>query len=128
MSFPKHNILPAAEDNPLFKELHQKRIGFSPLVFCEFFQGMDVLQIQSEKTKEYIFALYFSGNLIGHAYFGNMYSDADIIKIKQKFFPRTWDEIENYVKNTSDVWYYKFAPEQYAFVFDKLLTKIQKNI
>lgn len=124
MSFPKHNILPAGEDNPLFKELHQKRIGFSPLVFCEFFQGMDVLQIQSAKSKEYIFALYFSGQLIGHAYFGSKFSDEDIIRIKGLYFPPTWDEIGDYVKNTSDVWYYKFAPEQYAFVFDRVLQKI----
>ena len=124
MSFPKLNILPANGDHPLFKDLHQKRIGFSPLVFCEFFQGMDVLQIYGEATKEYIFALYFAGNLVGHVYFGDKFTDADILKIKRNYFPPTWGSIQEYVNNTSDVWYYKFAPSQYAFVFDRVLKKI----
>ncbi|WP_312750521.1 hypothetical protein [Epilithonimonas hominis] len=125
MSFPKHNILPDSGDHTLFKELHQKRIGFSPLVFCEFFQGMDVLQIQGAISKEYIFALYFSGKLIGHAYFGSIFSEEDILQIKRLYFPPTWDQLQEYVNKTSDVWYYKFAPEQYAFVLNKVLQKIE---
>ena len=125
MSFPKHRILPADGDHPLFRELHQKRIGFSPLIFCEFFQGMDVLQMYGEATREYIFALYFGGKLTGHAYFGDKLTDADILKIKSKYFPPTWESIQEYVNNTSDVWYYKFAPSQYAWVYEKLLKKVK---
>lgn len=112
-------------ENQLLKDLHQKRIGFSPLVFCEFFQGMDVLQLQSVKTKEYIFALYFSGKLIGHVYLGNLYDDARIKKIKDKYFPPTWKEIQKYVNTTSAVWYCKFDRSQYAFVLENILQKIE---
>jgi hypothetical protein len=119
MKFPKHNIQRADLDHPFFQELHQKRIGFSPLVFCEFFQGMEVLQIYGEESKEYFFAIYFSGNLIGHIYLGDTFSDEDLATIKDKYFPPTWDQIYEYVKTTSGVWYHKCEPSQYAFVLQE---------
>lgn len=124
MGFPKHNILPADCEHPLFKQLHQKRLGFSPYTFCEFFQGFDVLQIYGEKTKEYIFALYFNGNLVGHVYFGDVLTDKDIRYVQKNFMPPTWSQIDEFVKKTSEVWYSKFAPSQYAFVFDRILEKV----
>lgn len=122
--YPVHSILPADDEHPLFKQLHQKRIGFSPFAFCEFFQGFDVLQMQSNATKEYIFALYFSGQLVGHVYLGDQYSEDDILTIKKQFFPPTWEDISEYMKRNPGVWYMKYAPEQYAFVFEKCLQKI----
>lgn len=122
--FPKHNILPPDAEHPLFRDAYQKRIGFSPLPFCEFFQGMDVLQIMGEETKEYIYALYFAGRLVGTAYFGDLYDEDQLLRIKKEFFPPTWEEIYDYVKEKSGVWYYKMHPSQYAFVFDKVLKKI----
>lgn len=106
-------------NNPLFKKLYQKRIGFSPLLFCEFFQGMDVLQIYGEESKEYFFAIYFSGNLVGHIYFGEKFSNTDLARIIEKYFPPTWDQIYDYVKNNSGVWYYKFDSTQYAYVLQE---------
>ncbi|MFL9835009.1 hypothetical protein [Chryseobacterium terrae] len=125
MSFPKHKILPANGDHPLFAEAYRKRIGFSPLTFCEFFQGMDVLQVMGEETKEYIYGLYFGGRLVGTAYFGNLYSDEMLLKIKKEFFPTNWEDIQKYVREKSGVWYAKMHPSQYAFVFDKVLKKIE---
>jgi hypothetical protein len=121
---PKHNLLQNPE-NPLFNDWEEKQIGFSPLVFCEFFQGMEVLQVYGEQTKEYVFALYFSGKLVGHAYFGKKLTLEDIMKIQKKYFPPTWDRIQEYVKKTSDVWYYQYHPSQYAFVMEKVLKKLK---
>ncbi|MDR2205776.1 MAG: hypothetical protein LBE36_06450 [Flavobacteriaceae bacterium] len=123
MPIPKHNLLPNPE-NPLLKEMERKGIGFSPLVMCEFFEGMDVLQIYGEKTKEYIYALYFSGKLVGHAYFGDTLKSEDIMKIQEKYFPPTWDRIQEYVNKTSEVWYGKYDQSQYAFVMERTLKKI----
>lgn len=124
--FPKHNTLRPDNTHPLFEEMSRKRIGFSPLPFCEFFQGMEVLQIKGEETKEYVFALYAGGRLVGTVYFGDLYSDEQLLQIKQKFFPPTWDEIQNYVNEISGVWYYKMHPSQYAFVLENpnILKKI----
>lgn len=123
--FPKHNILPADAAHPLFKEMEQKKIGFSPFVFCEFFQGMEVLQVKGEETKEYVYGIYAGGRLVGTVYFGDLYNEEQLLKIKQNFFPPTWDEIQNYVNSISGVWYAKMHPSQYAFVFDKVLKKIE---
>lgn len=123
--FPKHNILPADGNHPLFVDAYQKKIGFSPLPFCEFFQGMEVLQIFGEETKEYIYALYVSGRLVGAVYFGDLYDDKEIAQLKKHYFPPTWEEIEEYVKLKDGVWYSKMHPSQYAFVFDKVLKKIE---
>jgi len=123
--FPKHNILPPKGDNPIFNEMYQKKIDFHPLPFCEFFQGMDVLQIYGQETKEYIYALYFNSRLVGHVYHGDLYSEKQILQIKEQFFPPTWEEIQNYVNETSGVWYAKMHQSQYAFVFDRVLKKIE---
>jgi len=122
--FPKHNILPPEADHPLFKDAYQKRIGFSPLVFCEFFQGMDVLQLYGEKKKEYVYGLYMRGRLVGTVYFGDLYSDEEILQLKKYFFPEDWDDIKKYVRSKEGVQYYKMHPSQYAFVFDKLLKRL----
>ena len=124
MSFPKHNIMPPGEDHPLFLDAAKKGIGFSPFVFCEFFQGMEVLQLLGEETKEYIFGLYHGGRLVGTVYFGDLYTKEQLLRLEQEFFPATWDEIPEYEKEKSGVWYAKMHPSQYAFVFDKVLKKI----
>lgn len=128
MQFPKHKTLPNPE-NPFLQELQQKQIGFSPLVFCEFFQGMEVLQIYGEESKEYLFAIYFSGKLVGHVYYGQKYSDAELAILKKNLIPPTWDQIFDYVKKTSGIWYSKFDQSQYAFVLQEvnLLKKIENN-
>lgn len=123
MELPKHKLLPNPE-NPLLKEMEQKQIGFSPLVMCEFFEGMDVLQIYGNTSKEYIFALYLGGKLCGHVYFGSVYTEKQIQNIKERFFPPTWDQIYEYVKKGSEAWYYTFAPSQYAFIMEKVVQKI----
>lgn len=123
--FPKHNVLPIDYTHPISKALEQKRIEFSPYTFCEFFQGFDVLQLQSQATKEFIFVLYFSGQLVGHVYLGERYSKDDLLTISKDFFPPNWDLIKEYQKKNPEVWYYKYAPSQYAFVFDKILEKVK---
>ena len=124
MPLPKHNLLKNNE-NPLWADMEQKQLGFSPLVMCEFFEGMDVLQIYGHESKEYIFALYFNEKLCGHCYFGTVYTEKQIQNIKARFFPPTWNQIFEYVKNTSGVWYSKFDQSQYAFVMEKVVQKIE---
>jgi len=123
--FPKHNILPADGDHPLFKEAEQKGIGFSPLPFCEFFQGMEVLELYGEETVQYVFGVYACGRLVGALYFGDLYNDKNIAQIKKHYLPKTWDEIDEYVQTKVGVKYKKMHPSQYAFVFEKVLKKIE---
>ncbi len=115
-NFPNHNIQRADPDHPLFREMQQKQLGFSPLVFCDFFQGMDVLQIYGEETKQYFFAIYFSGKLIGHIYDGDMFTDEELVGIKEKYFPPLWNMIDEFVNSTTGAWYRKWDQSQYAFV------------
>lgn len=127
--FPKHTIVRDPEIEKNISDDHwqaqaQKRIDFSPFNICEFFTDMEVLQIFGEETKEYVFGLYKSGLLIGTAYFGSLYSDKDLLQIKREFIPEKWDDIPNYVKEKSGVWYYKFHQSQYAWIYDRVLTKI----
>lgn len=123
-TLPKHNIVPPGADNPLFRDAAVRQIGFSPLTFCEFFQGMDVLQLMGEETKQYVFGLYWAGRLVGTVYFGDLYTKDQVLALEKEFFPPTWDEIGKYVKSKDGVWYSKMHPSQYAFVFENVLKKI----
>ncbi|WP_300685499.1 hypothetical protein [Chryseobacterium sp.] len=113
--FPKHKIL----------QEPQKRIDFCPILICEFFTDMEVLQVFGEETKEYIFGLYKSGLLIGTAYFGNLYNDKDLLQIKREFIPEKLDDVQKYVKEKSGVWYSKFHQSQYAWISDRIITKVK---
>lgn len=117
MSFAD-NIIPDTENN-LLQELNKNMNSFSPLVFCEFFQGMEVLQIYGEETKEYIFAHYFSGKLVGHTYLGSYFTESEIGTLKRNYFPPTLDMVDEYVKKTDGIWYYKYDQSQYAFVLQQ---------
>lgn len=122
--FPKNNLLPNSE-NPMLKMLHQKSIGFSPLVFCEFYQGFQVLQIQGIKTGEYIFGNYFNGEYCGHIYLGTDLNQTEVAKKCEKFMPKKWSEINEYViKHCEKIHYWKFHPTQYAFVLENVLQKL----
>lgn len=122
--FPKNNLLPNTE-NPLLSMLNQKSIGFSPLVFCEFYQGFQVLQIQGIETKEYIFGNYFNGKYSGHIYFGDVLSQTEVAKICELYMPKYWHQIKDYViLHCEKTWYYKFHQSQYAFVLENVLQKV----
>lgn len=125
MMFPKHNILPADADHPLFKEAEQKCIGFSPLPFCEFFQGMDVLQMYGEDTGEYIYGLYIGGRLVGTVYYGHLYTEIQVAQLQKHYLPKDWENIPEFVLEKKGVKYCKMASSQYAFVFDRVLKKIE---
>ncbi|MDV3662462.1 hypothetical protein CMU51_00105 [Elizabethkingia anophelis] len=86
---------------------------------------MDVLQLQSDKTKEYVFGTYFKGRLVGITYFGSLYSEKDLAVIQEKYMPKTWDEIEDYVDNADGIWYWKYDRSQYAWIYNRILTKVK---
>ncbi|PIE50736.1 MAG: hypothetical protein CSA38_01860 [Flavobacteriales bacterium] len=111
--------------NPFFEEMKQKQIGFSPLVICSFFEGFDVLQVYSEISKEYVYAIYWAEKLVGHIYMGEMYSDYDIIKISEKIFPPNLSDLDNYINKAKGIWYHKYPNNHYAFILDKVLKKIK---
>ena len=126
MPFPKNQLLPNTE-NPLLSDMLQKRIGFSPLVLCEFYEGFEVLQIQGNESKEYFFGNYFNGKYCGHIYFGEKYTQIEAAKLCNKFMPKNWDQIQQYVNDYgSEVWYWKFHQSQYAFLLQNVLQKIEK--
>ena len=125
MNFPKHQIALESK-NKLLQELHQKRIGFSPFVFCEFFQGMNVLQVYGHNSGEYTFGLYDSaGNYIGHVYFGTKYDQVEIARICVQYMPPNYNQVFEYIKNNEDATYMKFDNSSYAFVLEKVLKKIE---
>lgn len=124
MKFPRHKM-DIESKNQFLQQLHQKRIGFSPFVFCEFFQGMDVLQIYGHNSGEYFFGIYDSaGNYIGHVYFGSKFNQEAVAKICNICMPKKYYDVWEYVKNHSDVSYYKFDKSQYAFVLESVLKKV----
>lgn len=128
--FPKQNIIRDPERETKISSDHwqaqaQKRIDFSPFNICEFFTDMEVLQIFGEATKEYVYALYKGGHLVGTAYFGTLYKDKDLLNIKKEFIPEKLDDIGKYVKEKSGVWYAKFHQSQYAWIYDRVLTKVK---
>ncbi|HAY3533748.1 hypothetical protein [Elizabethkingia anophelis] len=130
MSFPKHNVIPDKDIertivNSHHKACNQYKLEFHPFSICEFFVDMDVLQLQSDKTKEYVFGSYFKGRLVGITYFGSLYSEKDLALIQEKYMPKTWDEIEDYVDNSDGIWYWKYHRSQYAWIYNRILTKVK---
>lgn len=100
----------------------------APMFFCEFFQGMEVLQMRGNKSKESIFGIYWSGRLVGHCYFGEIYTVADLIKLVGTYMPPTIEELKEYdLKYGSDIWYCKFHPSQYAWIYDRVITLIEQK-
>lgn len=126
MPFPKSPLHNDPAD--MLRSLHgtgQKLICFNPMFFCEFFEGMDVLQVYGEESKEYIFGLYFSGKYCGHVYFGEKFTQEKLAEICSVLMPPTWDKIQEYVNNCAGVWYYKYDQSQYAWIYEKVITKTE---
>ncbi|AQY21467.1 hypothetical protein [Riemerella anatipestifer] len=124
--FPKHNI---EHDNKIaVKNLlgkAPKLIEFAPMFFCEFFEGLDVMQIYSEKTKEYLFGIYAAGRLVGHCYFGDKYTPKQLADIADCYLPKKYDEMKEYRLKHTDIWYHKPKPSQYAWIYENILEKIE---
>lgn len=126
MPFPKNNLLPNPE-NPLLSEMLQKRIGFSPLVICDFYEGFEVLQIYGNESKEYIFGNYWNGNFVGFIYLGDKWDLKKVTEICEIYMPKKWDEIWDYhIKYGDKIWYHKYPNSHYAFVMEKTLKKLEK--
>ena len=125
MSFPDHKILPADKSSWLSAALEQKLLEFSPYTICEFYQGFDVLQLYGNESKEYIFGNYFNGKYCGYIYLGDKYSLEEVSKICEIYMPKNWKDVSEYhLKFSSEIWYNKLKPSQYAWIFNKVLQKI----
>ena len=124
MPYPEHKTLPP--DWETFKKtLHQKRIESSPYVMCSFYEGFHVIQIQGKKSKEYFFGSYFNGKYCGHIYMGSKYSQLDAAKICEYYMPKQFSEIDEYSeKHEENMWYFVPPMSQYAWIFNRVLTKI----
>lgn len=127
MPFPKNKILPNNEDAlKAVRGKTIKKLEFSPLFFCEFFEGMEVLQLQGQNSKEYLYGLYWSGKLVGHCYFGELYSQKEVTALIKKYMPPTYDELHEYYKNFGDeIWYYKHSSTAYAWIYEQVLQKVE---
>ena len=124
MNFPKHQIALESK-NKFLQELHQKSIGFSPFVFCEFFQGMTVLRVYGKTSGETFFGIYDSaGNYIGQLYFGSTFSQDKVARICNLCMPPKYSQLYEFIKTHDDVEYLPFDNDQYAFVLEKVLQKI----
>ncbi len=99
-------------------------VGLSPLVFCEFFQGMEVIQMQGKKSKECIFGVYFNNNKVGHIYLGGVYNRFEVRALSDKYLPPHMDELKQYVRRSKGVWYYQYPGEKYVWVMNKVLKKL----
>ena len=124
MRFPNYSLVPGSGEEFL-QQLRQKSIGFSPYVFCEFFQGMNVLQVYGHKSGEFFFGIYDPvGDYIGQLYFGSKFKLEEVAKICQICMPKKFNELSDFVKKNVDVSYYKFDQSQYAFVLEQVLQKV----
>lgn len=124
--FPKHNII---EDNEIAKKNLRgkeiKRIEFAPMFYCEFFEGMEVIQMQSKKTNEYVFGIYWCCRLVGHCYFGNLYDANRLQEIIRAYMPPTLEDVGKYdLEFGSEIWYYRYTAQQYAWIYQNVITKI----
>lgn len=123
--FPNHNILPADEDSWLTKAMNQKLIEFTPNSFCSFYKNFEVLQIQGLETGEYIFGNYHNGKYTGYIYIGNRYTHEEASEVSRCFMPTTIDLLEEYrLKFCEKINYYKFEVDQYAWIFQRALSKV----
>ncbi|WP_018676098.1 hypothetical protein [Riemerella columbina] len=123
--FPKHDIV--KDSNVAKKNIlgyAPKMIGLVPLSICEFFSEMYVIQLQSRETKEYIYGIYLNNKLVGHCYFGTKYTYTHQLKIINEYMPPEYDQAKEYSLKHSNIWYSYFAPEQYAWIYQKVITKI----
>lgn len=125
MAFPKEKTKTSNElAKSKLKGLQPKKSGEVSLFFCEFFEGMEVLQIQGKETGEFIFGLYFSGKLTGHCYFGEMFTPEEVLERVQVLFPPNFNELQKYVdQNDGVICYHHFAPSQYAWIYERILEK-----
>lgn len=129
MSFPKHHII--TDDDIALQNLQGKemrRIDFAPMFFCEFFQGMEIIQMQGKASKEYIFGIYWSGRLVGHCYFEDTYTLEEIAQRVKAYMPPSLNQLKKFVKKYSDdIWYHKFDVSQYAWIYDRVVTRVKEN-
>ena len=125
MSFPDHKILPADKSSWLSAAFEQKKIEFSPFKICSFYSELEVIQIQGEESKEYFFGNYYQGKYCGHIYFGDKYNQVQAAKICDVYMPPELSQLNEFAKKYGGVvWYCRYDPSQYAWIFDKILQKI----
>ena len=125
MPFPKTKSAPGIENQKkALANLQQKKQDDVPLFMCEFFEGFEVLQTQGHNSKEYIFGIYFSNQYCGHIYFGEQFSQKQVADMCADIMPKNWNQISDYVhKKFGKVSYWKMAPEQYSWIYERVITK-----
>ena len=126
MPFPKTKTQKKPEEQQkALSGLQIKKQGNVPLAMCEFFEGFEVLQTQGIQSQEFIFGIYFSNQFCGHIYFGEKWTQQQVSQICQDIMPPNWNDIEDYVDRKSEkVWYYKMHPDQYAWIYERVIKKI----
>ncbi len=113
------------EETKIFNKMEKKLINFRGFAICDLFTDMDVLQISSKTSKEQFFAVYYGGKCVGTIYWGNKYSDDDMLKIKKKFVPPTWKDINEYSDIKEGVKYLKLGTDRYAWIYKEILEKVK---
>ncbi|WP_278380964.1 hypothetical protein [Chryseobacterium arthrosphaerae] len=125
MSYPEHNIVPADQDSWFGKALEQKLIEFTPYTLCSFYKGFTVLQMYGEESKEYFFGNYFNGKYCGYIYVGNVFSQLEAASVCEQLMPKDLSELKKcIIENCEKVSYSHFPMSQYAWIYDRVISKI----
>lgn len=126
--FPQHPLRDFPEEtNKAVAEKEIKMIGFHPMMFCDFFQNFEVIQTFRHSEKEYLHGIYFKGKLIGHVYTGDKYTSVQVNKLIEKYMPKDYDLMFEYVKEFPTICYSKCDSSNYAFVYQNILVKVSDN-
>ncbi|SDE68682.1 hypothetical protein SAMN05421544_11823 [Riemerella columbipharyngis] len=126
MPFPNHKIVHDYEDfSKIEKHYQQKLIEHCPMFFCEIFMNMEVVQIRSLKTNEYMHGIYFNGNLIGHFYIGKIYSYKEQLAIVEKYMPPKYLQFQEYSRKYKEIDYTPIPYDGYAWIYDRILTEVK---
>lgn len=120
--FPKEDLFPVDKQLP-------PNVTTDGNVISDFFEGIEVLMLHYSKHKEDIFASYFNGKYVGFTYLGERYTSEEIYKLCDKYFPKKWDDIQDYVNRlgSGEIFYHKLENHHYTFIANRVIIKTNKN-
>lgn len=125
MPFPNDKNLAADKDSWLAKAVDQKLLESTSYSICSFYEGFTVLQIFGEESKEYFFGNYFNGRYCGHIYMGRKFTQVEVAAACNIYMPPELKDLHEYELKFGDkVWYHVYTEDQYAWIFNQVVTKV----
>lgn len=125
MSYPEHKSILSDPESWLWKALDQKLIEFTPYAMCSFYKGFNVIQMYGLESKEYFFGNYFNGKYCGCIYSGTVFSQVEAARLCDAYMPKDFSELKRArIENCEKVSYDVFPASQYAWIYDRVISKI----